>query len=280
MTEPEGCQDVAATDVSPACKAATGFLACGMGMPLIGHGPQAMMLKDSERVLPHIYQSRAGEAEPLFIRPVEFWTRKIGQTSPYPCAINRICVTLRPSVPLTVHEESYFILESFDGANVPTGEILLYNASDTSAAGGVDILQSSFENGNVSKGMWNVAECTGQAHGAGGQCSSLKLTPACRIEAGTAISFCFNVTNPAVAQEGPAAMTIFSSDGNSYQELQYSTELLNIPYVSAKDQRPMYIRTPAFRTVRIEQSSPFPCDLNTIKVHFSANVRPHLSALA
>ena len=240
-----------------------------------------MMMKDSERVLHHIYQSHAAEAEPLFIRPVQFWTRKVAQTLPYPCAINMICVTLTPSVPLTVQKESYFILESFYGANVPVGEIMLYNSSGASAAGDVTMLKSSIENGNVSKGMWNVKDCTGQSQGtAGGQCSSLTLSAACRIEAGTAISFCFKVTNPAVAQEGPDVMTIFSSDGNSYQELQYSTELRDIPYASAKDQRPMYIRTPLFMAVSIEQSSPFPCDHNTIKVLFKTNVRPDLHAPA
>ena len=259
--------------MTPECKAATGFLECSRGVPLISDGPSVLMTKDSDTILPHVYRGLAGEAEPLFIRPVEFSDREIAQTLPYPCALNTICVTLTSSVPLTVQRESYFVLESLDGAKVPAGEITLSSTADATTAGDVTTLQSAFQNGNVSKGIWNIAACN-SSEGSGKLCSSIKLSVACRIEAGAVISFCFQVTNPGVEQDGPESMTIYSSDGDRYQQLQYRTELLSIPYASAKDQRPMYIRTPAFRAVEIGQSSPFPCDDNTIAVSFKTNVRP------
>ena len=260
-------------DVTPECKAALGFLECSRGVPLISDGPSVLMTKDSETILPHVYRGLAGEAEPLFIRLVEFFDREIAQTLPYPCALNTICVTLTPSVPLTVQRESYFVLESLDGAKVPPGEIALSSTANAATAGQVTTLQSAFQNGNVSKGIWNLAACDG-SEGSGKLCSSIKLSVACRIEAGTEISFCFQVTNPAVEQDGPESMTIYSSLGGVFQQLQYSTELLSVPYATAIDQRPMHIRTPAFRALEIEQSSPFPCDDNTITVSFKTNVRP------
>ena len=87
-------------------------------------------------------------------------------------------------------------------------------------------------------------------------CAALWIAESCRIEAGSEISFCIKVKNPAQPQQGPDTMTIFSSDGNSYQDLEYSKQLLSLPYASMEDPRPMYIRSPEFKMLEIEQSSP------------------------
>lgn len=234
-------------------------------------GDPVKIHKDTSTTLKYIHNSKVGEAQPLFIRPVTFLTRDIAQNLPFPCAINMICVTLVSSVPLTVQKKSHFILQSFDGAIVPAGEIDLY-AQSSEPLGSIATLQSAFENGNTSKGVWTESECSGPLQGPGQMCSSLKLNVACRIEAGAQISFCFKVTNPATQQDGPDKMTVFSSDGNSYQDLLFSHELLNIPYPSMDDRRPMYIRTPEFKTLNIEQSSPFPGDQNVIQIGWITNV--------
>jgi len=235
--------------------------------------------KDMTTMLKYIHNSQVGEAAPLFIRPVTFLTRNVAQTLPYPCAINFICVSLQSSVPLTVQKKSHFVLQSFDGAIVPVGEINLYNAS-TEPMGSVSTLQSAFENGNISKGVWNESACSGPSQGPGKMCASLRLSVACRIEAGEMISFCFQVTNPVEEQAGPEKITVFLSDGNSYQDLIFSYGLSNLPYPSVDDARPMYIRTPVFKTLRIEQSSPFPCDFNAIQISFETNVKLYTSCNA
>jgi len=215
----------------------------------------------------NIYNSEVGEAQALKVRDAIFDVRNIAQTQPYPCATNTICVTLKSSVPLTVQKESYFVLQTFVGAIAPVGEIALF--SNVNGSGEVTTLQSAFENGNQSKGVWSTNECEGAP---GKMCAALWIAVSCRIEAGTEISFCIKVKNPAQPQQGPDTMTIFSSDGNSYQDLEYSKKLLSLPYASMEDPRPMYIRSPEFKMLEIEQSSPFPLDQNTIQLSFKTNV--------
>jgi hypothetical protein len=234
------------------------------------------MEQDNTTKLKHIYNSEVGEAQALKVRDAVFTVRDIVQTKPYPCAINTICVTLKSSVPMTVQKKSYFVLESFDGAIAPVGEIALFR--NLNGSGEVSTLQSAFEDGNQSKGIWNTSSCAGSYEAPGRMCSSLKLSVSCRIEAGTEISFCIKVTNPAQSQQGPNTMTIFASDGNSYQSLNYREDLdftrqiLSAPYASTDDPRPMFIRSPAFMMLEIEQSSPFPLDQNTIRLSFRSNV--------
>jgi hypothetical protein len=218
-----------------------------------------LMVKDADTILQQVHESKAGEALPLFVRPAMFLRREIAQTLSYPCVTQFVCATLVPSTPLSVQKKSYFILESFEGAIVPNGEIALYKSSTTvDGDSTVPILQSSFENGNRSKGFWNM--------------KSLSISVSCRIEAGTQISFCFQVTNPSTAQGGPDRMTIYSSDGDLFQDLVFSSKFLDLPYPMMKDSRPMYIRSAEFKMLNIEQSSPFPCDQNTIQVSFKTNV--------
>lgn len=159
------------------------------------------------------------------------------------------------------------MLQTFVGAIAPVGEIALF--SNVNGSGEVTTLQSAFENGNQSKGVWSTNECEGAP---GKMCAALWIAVSCRIEAGTEISFCIKVKNPAQPQQGPDTMTIFSSDGNSYQDLEYSKKLLSLPYASMEDPRPMYIRSPEFKMLEIEQSSPFPLDQNTIQLSFKTNV--------
>jgi hypothetical protein len=229
------------------------------------------MEKDTTTLLKNIHESKIGEAQPLYIRTAVFSKREIGQSQPYPCSQNTICVTLQASVPLTLQKKSYFILQSFVGAIAPAGEIKLF---DSTGSGDVSTLQSAFENGNKSKGLWTVTECSDPGMAPGQVCPSLKISVSCRIEAGTQISFCFNVTNPATPQDSPQTMTVLNSDSMSYQDLDYGRSLLALPYASVRDREPMYIRTPAFTLLQIEQSSPFPSDQNTILISLKTNVSP------
>ena len=112
-------------------------------------------------------------------------------------------------------------------------------------------------------------------------CNTLKVSVSCKIEAGTPISFCFRVENPAKEQLGPKTMTVYSSDGNSFQDLRFALKLLDLPYATMNDPRPMYVRTPEFKMIEVEQTSPFPCDSNTLEIAFTTNVRfPLLSPFA
>ena len=92
------------------------------------------MDKDTQSVMGHVHGSTPGDAAPLYVRYAQFETLKISQTLPYPCAVNRICVTLVPSVPMSSHKNSFFSIGSFDGAESPVGEISLVNSTSATSA--------------------------------------------------------------------------------------------------------------------------------------------------
>jgi hypothetical protein len=74
-----------------------------------------------------IYQPTAGDLVPMYIRKVEWSVRNIGQTSPYPCAVNTIKTTLRPSVPIFQSCLSAFTLSGLVGSATESGTLLLSN---------------------------------------------------------------------------------------------------------------------------------------------------------
>ena len=92
-----------------------------------------MLNSDTSSAPSHTYGS-VGDAAALKICPLEFKEKKIWQSNPYPCAQNKICVSLKPGAP--VHKGDKIKIAQLSGALDTAGVMKI----STQGGESVDIL--------------------------------------------------------------------------------------------------------------------------------------------
>ena len=93
-------------------------------------GVKEAMDADVHSIPAGIFEARPGDAAPLYVRTEQFFQADIGQTSPYPCDTNVICITLQPSVPLSEDKDVTFSVSKLTNADIDMtapGIIKVYN---------------------------------------------------------------------------------------------------------------------------------------------------------
>jgi len=86
----------------------------------------------------HALRGVAGEALPMFLRPMTFPVRSVVQTNSYPCQLNTMCVTLSISVPVRDFEDFAATLSGFSGSSHVSGDIKLSSATADAAPPATD----------------------------------------------------------------------------------------------------------------------------------------------
>lgn len=181
-----------------------------------------------------------GEAPPMRIRFPVFTLRNITQSSDVPCHLSTITVDLESTVPL------------FRACNlaVTIAGLIGSDTDDTPELPIVAVTADTYPFGQ--NGTWSKV---------GGQ---LVLMVEADVEATTVMTFSFELRNPAV--EVKAAAVTISASG---QAVFPGAKMRGTP--NAKGMDPYGVVAAAFTVKRIGQSSPWPCDLNTLTVSLVSN---------
>ena len=187
---------------------------------------------------------------PLFIRTSGIVTRDIGQSSPYPCDINVLTVTLSVRLPMIDRPEYPSICK-------PCITIMGLKGSQTED--GIIPLQSEYP--LVSSGRWT--RTTGNLE--------LSIASSAIFVAGLQYRFNFTLINQAQAQ-CPPSPSIQTCMDVSTAMVTDGTTLLNKTGAIIGDARPFTILRSNFVTKNIGQTVPFPGCLNSIIVTVSFNL--------
>ena len=169
----------------------------------------------------------------------------MGQSTPYPAAINTLTLTLLPNVLLPA--ESYAVpqgttvtITGLAGASAPTGSLHVT---------GLSLGHGHFDNVTKVVTMRLIGDM---------QANEMSVTR-------------FNITNPTIYQDSPEMQ--FSMSGITIAPMSLSKDLAGTPYgipsSQAGDAAPLKVWEFGFLTKRIGQSSPYPGGQNTISVTFS-----------
>jgi hypothetical protein len=185
-----------------------------------------------------IYNPQAGDLNPMYIRNVTWEVKKIGQSSPYPCATNVITTTLRPSVPLY-----YSCLQSFSISGL-TGADTQDNAALALTSQHVSVLQSTANWTKTSGRVVVKLTASDDNPMRGGQDYIFSVTLKNGI---SAQSHSVNIVVDKTIQSGTQLM---ESDGS------LPGDAYNIFEPQAGDLKPLFIRTVEWRVKKTGQSTP------------------------
>jgi len=202
-----------------------------------------------------VFGAMMGDACPLLIWPSAFLVKDISQSSPYPCAISTISITLATNVGLLASGEEHASITISDMYMAePDTESISVNS--VSAAG-----QVSSES-PLTNATWNVNDDSNM--------SSVTLyvkngQECCAPDASgnglTVISF--NVTNAKTPQDASRYVSIAAAGA-----VVISASPMHNDY---GDKWPFYVKNPEITMATIAQSSSAPCSVNTISLQFKFN---------
>lgn len=206
-----------------------------------------------------------GDAAGLRVWELRFEYHSINQTSAIPCALNTITVLFKTNVPLlktTLCSPTVTISGGLAGAIGPAeGPMALFDVTPNTTSR----FTSNTSNTTTQHSDWNNTE----GH------KSLVLSVRESTAAGVMYGLSFIVTNPAKFQACPTATITAQGCGDTSSSLGVSTVMNNGDQTKCA----MKIEELIITHARIQQSSPFPCDNNTITSEFRFNL-PVLSACA
>ena len=216
------------------------------------------MTADSENATSETATVR-GDAAPLRIYATTFITRNIGQSTPYPSAVNRLTVTLASTVQLRGAPQDMILFKGLKGSttpddiSMPIGRHIASKLAATATWDG-DIGELS---GGVSQGLLAV-----------------ELHNTSIVEPGESIIFSFILLNPSSAQVAQKVTVTWTGiSGFVAQDMSPdNTANQSHPGSVAGDQAPLKIQSSAFVVKSIRQSSVFPWAINVIYVSIVANV--------
>eukprot|EP00961_Rhodomonas_salina_P050639 680035-Rhodomonas_salina.1 len=209
-----------------------------------------------------------GDAEPLKVHAPYFCTRRIGQSTPYPCANNTLTVTFTANTIFTANS-SMITITGLENAIATDGPIDLMDGPNSL---GHDLYFAAEVGGPAGQGMWDSSAKT------------LTLQVIKDTECATEYVFAFTVTNPSFNQSEPVIMIEASNVGNSEDmfqsgvsipalEMAHDTNLeLNLPFAEKGDASALRIWVLEFEESSSDQSNSGPCAENTISVSFRTNI--------
>ena len=225
----------------------------------------------------------------IFVVAPAFVERKAGQSSPFPCTINTITVTLITNMHLRGVDHATILIKNFDGAIVgATGTVVsILDASGGSEHGEL------FDN---SAGVWEASEYGNL---------KLDLSSTKNMIAGRDYRFSFEIDNPQVKSDKmrPMGAMTGAGDAGTMKQAWTAPELTidcqssasslfavapvtigPVPMTENKmslrmcgntdpdDADPLFIYQPRFTKAYISQNNAFPCGSNTVSVTIETNV--------
>ena len=199
----------------------------------------------------YVVDPSVGEAAALVVRSHSFSAREITQSSSSPCDDNTICVTISATVPMSEEQGDILVISGLDDAIATTGALDLIAQPGSSAKIDEDLRSSGSDDAVKGTGHWDNEEKT------------LTMWVRCKLQAGQALTFCFKVRNPVESRD--AATPQISIQGNTPVAMTKKAD-------ATKRTHPMYVEAPRFTRLTVDQTSPFPCDQNSITVAFTLNV--------
>ena len=205
-------------------------------------------------------EPRSGQAKdrmPLRVRPTTFITKDIGQSTPYPCDVNRISVTLSTTVPLLVNNK-YAGIDCQPSVTITglTGS----QSPDTNAMSLFDYSADQL----ISPARWT--------HQPGSLVVNITKVPGIRIVAAQNFTLKFDVINKATPQTSPpvyALTSLHNSDESMHRDGRALQSVWEMPLRTAE---PLFILAARFTTKKVGQSVPYPGCLNTITMTIASNV--------
>jgi len=228
-----------------------------------------------------IYSAMNQDACPMKVWPGAFIIKNIGQSSEYPCAINEITVTLTSNIPIPASVKYWDLPEPIKpriiisrllnaGNNGSSINVTARNYTVNPTAG----TTTSFD----ATGVWSTSPAVGggfegevsvsaDIFGAdNNDCCLPKggmVQPNLTIATEARYILKFTITNPASGQDPTRAISIAAT----------GVPITASGMIMAQGTtRPMFITTPRIMTKEVWQSSPYPCDLNEIRIKVRLNV--------
>jgi len=194
----------------------------------------------SDRAIEALRLGLPGDRMPLKVRTMSFITKDIGQSTPYPCALNTLTVTIETDVPLLVNT-MYAGLEC-----MPTVTIKGLLGSQTVSSEALAVIL----NGNgkfASSAAWtqNVGD--------------VELTVLANTVAAEQYLLSFNLTNKATPSTQSGALKILSSINQVEQSMvRDGAALTHVFETMAGNAQPLHIIAAGFTVKNVGQSVPYP----------------------
>ena len=209
-------------------------------------------------LIPNATGALAGDSQPLLVRNPAFLTAVMGQSTPYPTALNNISVTLAVNILLDPNAKSWIRFTNLLGASAESGELRL-----TSPDGKSHLHFASSTGARPGYGFWNDTV------------KSLQLYVCTSVEVATQLVLSFVVENPPYSQSAPT-VTAMAQSGDVFSTVVLkdlgSAKTVSIPGSASA----LFVLCPFWLSAKVGQSTSFPSDLNTITILWSTNfpIRP------
>lgn len=215
---------------------------------------------DLATVLP-FFGAMMGDACPLLVWPAAFLLKDISQSSPYPCAVNTISITVASNVRLLTSSRKKASI-TISNIYMATPHITSVTASRASASGVLTEWPSLFDASSMDAGVWKFNKETNMSS------LTLHIKPGvvcCEPDATgnglTVISF--NVTNSKMPQ--PASKTVSISAAGS---VMISAAPMHHDH---GNKWAFYVKKPLITYAAVAQTSSAPCTQNTVTLQFKFN---------
>jgi hypothetical protein len=206
-------------------------------------------------------EPNAFDSLPLNIRSVQFITKSIQQSTPYPCAENTLTISLKTKMPLMPECVPTITITGLTGSTTTTTPSLAMEGGDA---------------GTFSKAGWNMTSgdliLSLATNMKSYQSYELKVTLVNQATEHASVEDDIVVKLLPLVDDGAATTTYgedvvtSTNDGSIWNEPGWTTHVVDKPLA------PMYIRKLKWVSATANHTSPFPCHNNTITVLLTPNV--------
>jgi len=196
-----------------------------------------------------IIGAQAGDARPLQINEKMFVIRKIGQSTPFPGAVNTLTVTLAANVDLPISNGAITITFGLSADDLLAGQVSLQSCGCTEAgvqADGVDL----FSLQSPAQQRWGAV--------------TLNFKQSASLQKGQTTVFAIVLSNPDTVEGLESPQVEVDYPGMASGSLKRFTK-------DEGDGAPLKVSARAFLTKTIGQSTSFPKDQNTITMTLKTN---------
>ena len=199
-----------------------------------------------------------GDRMPLKVRTMTFTTRDIGQSSPYPCAVNTISITLETNVPLLLNSR-------YTGLDCsPQVTIQGLHGSQT---------PSSSSLGLILTGSGKFEPTASWTHGAGELIFTVSQSTVAAVWYNVSVELTNRAAPSSLSDLPSAAVTVETSVNGVVQGMvRDGAALSHVFETQPGNAQPLHILAAGFTIKNIGQTTPYPGCLNTITVTIGTNV--------
>ena len=223
---------------------------------------ERFLLPQNASFVPNVVGAVPGDGQPLRVRSPAFITAAMGQSVPYPAALNNITLTLAANVLLDSNAGASIQLSNLQGASAASGSLQL-----ASPDGKSHLHFCSSPGSTAGYGYWNDTA------------KSLMLYVCASVDPASVIALRFVVENPPNPQTAPDVYATAQCGVNFAALVSKDMGTVGAVNISGSASA-LFVLCPQWLTSRTGQSSAFPADINTVTVAWSTNfaIRPSARA--